>query len=51
MIRKLIIAGLLLWAAVFFYKKFMANTTDLFFKNNAGNVDVLQQKIPDYKVE
>ena len=36
--------------AVIFYKKFMAGTFESFFREKKGNVDLLQKKIPDYKV-
>ncbi len=48
MIKKLIILALIIWGLFVFYKKFMAGTMDPFFKKHTGNVDVLQQKIPDY---
>ncbi len=51
MIKKIIIAGLIAWAAFVFYKKFMADTLEPFFKGKKGNVDFMQQKVPDYKVE
>lgn len=49
MIKKIIILGLILIGAYFFYKKFMADTLEPFFKRHGGNVDFLQQKVPDYK--
>jgi len=51
MIKKIIILGLIIWAAFIFYKKFVAPTLKPFFKQHTENVDFLQQKIPDYKVE
>ncbi len=51
MIKKLIIAGLAIWGLWLFYKNFMADTMEPFFRKHAGNVDFFQQKIPDYKVE
>ncbi len=51
MIKKIIILGLIIWAALIFYKKYMAGTLKPFFKQHTGNVDFLQRKIPDYKVE
>lgn len=51
MIKKIIIFGLIVSAAVIFYKKFMADTLEPFFRKKKGNVDFMQQKVPDYKVE
>lgn len=51
MIKKIIILGLIIWVVFIFYKKFMAGTLRPFFKQHTGNVDFLQRKIPDYKVE
>ena len=51
MIKKIIIFGLIVWAAFIFYKKFMADTLGPFFREKKENVDFMQQKIPDYKVE
>ena len=50
-IKKIIILVLIAWAAFIFYKKFMADTLEPFFREKKGNVDLFQQKIPDYKVE
>ena len=50
MIKKIAILALIIFAAAIFYKKFMAGTFDPFFRENKGNVDLLQKKIPDYKV-
>ena len=50
MIKKIAILALIIFAAVIFYKKFMAGTFEPFFREKKGNVDLLQKKIPDYKV-
>ena len=50
MIRKIIILGLIVLAAFIFYKKFMADSLEPFFRRHRGNVDFFQQKTPDYKV-
>lgn len=50
MIKKIIILALIILGAIIFYKKFMSGTFEPFFKENKGNVDLLQKKIPDYKV-
>ena len=50
MMKKIVILALVIFAAAIFYKKFMAGTFEPFFRNNRGNVDLLQKKIPDYKV-
>ena len=46
MIKKLIILGLLIWALVFFYNKFMADTMGGFFKGNKDNVDFFKTSSP-----
>ena len=51
MIKKIIIFGLIALVAFIFYKKFMADTLEPFFREKKGNVDLFKQKIPDYKVE
>lgn len=51
MIRKIIILGLVILAAVIFYKKFMAGTLEPFFRQHKENVDFIQKKIPDYQVQ
>lgn len=51
MIRKIIILGLIAAGLFFFYKKFMAGTMEPFFKKHTGNVDFMQKKVPDYKIE
>lgn len=51
MIRKIIILGLTILAAFIFYKKFMADTMESFFRRHKGNVDFMQKKIPDYKAQ
>lgn len=50
-IKKLIIFGLIVLGAFIFYKKFMADTLENFFRQKKGNVDFLQQKVPNYKLE
>ena len=50
MIKKIVLVALLVFVAVIFYKKFMAGTFESFFREKKGNVDLLQKKIPDYKV-
>ena len=50
MIRKIIILGLIVLAAFIFYKKFMADTMEPFFKKHSGKVDLLQIKTPDLKI-
>lgn len=47
MLKKIIIIALVIIGAYFFYKKFMADTMEPFFKKHAGNVDLMQQKIRD----
>lgn len=49
MLRKIFILGLVILAGFFFYKKFMAQIMESFFKQHKGNVDFFQQKIPGYK--
>ncbi len=51
MIKKIIIFGLIALAAFIFYKKFMADTLEPFFRGNKGKIDFMQNKVPDYKVE
>lgn len=51
MIRKIVILGLVILAAFIFYKKFMADTIEPFFRQHKGQVDFMQQKIPDYKIQ
>lgn len=50
MIRRLFIVGLIALAAFLFYKQFLAETFEPFFKKYSGNVDFLQQKVPDLNV-
>jgi hypothetical protein len=47
----MIIFGLIALFAFMFYKKFMADILERFFREKRGNVDFLQRKLPDYKVE
>jgi len=48
-IKNIIIIGLIALVAFLFYKKFMADTMEPFFKEKTGNVDFFQQKLPEYK--
>ena len=41
MIRKIFIIALLVLGAFLFYKKFMADTLEPFFKEKSGKVDLL----------
>jgi hypothetical protein len=50
-IKKIIIFGLIVVGAFFFYKKFMAGILEPFFKEKSGKVDFFGQKMSDYKVE
>lgn len=50
MIRKIVIFGLIVLAAFIFYKKFIADTLEPFFIRHSNNVDLLQIKTPDFKV-
>jgi len=50
MLKKIVILALVIFAAAIFYKKFMADTFEPFFRERRGNVDFMQKKIPDYKV-
>ncbi len=50
MIRKIIISGLIILAVLVFYKIFMADTLEPFFKKHSGKVDLLQLKTSDYKI-
>jgi len=50
-IKKIIIFGLIVLAAGIFYKKFMADILEPFFRGHKGKVDFMQQTVPDYKVE
>ena len=49
MIRKIFILGLILLATYIFYKKFMADTVEPFFKRHDQRV--LQLKTSGYKVD
>jgi hypothetical protein len=51
MIRKIIILWLIALAAFIFYKKFMADSLEPFFRRHSGNVDLLLIKTPDFKVK
>lgn len=51
MIRKIIILGLIGMALLIFYKKFVADIMEPFFRKNRGNVEFIQKKIPDYKIQ
>ncbi|MFH0918512.1 MAG: hypothetical protein V1830_05200 [Candidatus Omnitrophota bacterium] len=51
MIRKIIILGLIALVAFIFYKKFLADTFEPFFKKYSGHVDFFQQKVPDLKIK
>jgi len=46
MIRKIIILAVVLVAAYFFYKNYMASTMDPFFREKKGNVDLLGVTTP-----
>lgn len=49
MIRKIIILALVIAGAILFYKKFMADTFEPFFKTHTGKVDFLGTALPDLK--
>ena len=48
MTKKILLLMLLTIAAYMFYKKFMADTMEPFFKNHKNNVDFFQISVPDY---
>ncbi|MFH0738581.1 MAG: hypothetical protein V2A59_01810 [Candidatus Omnitrophota bacterium] len=50
MIKKIIILGLVILVAFIFYKKFMADTLEPFFRKHSGNVDLLGIKTSNYEV-
>ncbi len=50
MIKKILILGLVAYAGFLFYRYFMADTLEQFFRRHKGNVDFFQQKLPDYNV-
>jgi len=50
MIRRLFIVGLIALAAFIFYKQFLADTFEPFFKKYSGNVDFIQIRVPDPKI-
>jgi len=50
MIKKIIILGLIIFVAVVFYKKFVADSVEPFFRKNSGKIDLLGVKTSDYKV-
>jgi hypothetical protein len=47
LIKRVVIIALLLWGLFVFYKKFVASSTEPFFKKHKGNVDLLQLKVND----
>lgn len=46
MIKKIIILALILWLVFLFYKKYMADTFEPFFRKHVGNVDLFGLKCP-----
>jgi len=50
MIRKIITLGLIILTAFVFYKIFMADTLEPFFREHSGKVDLLQIKTSDYRI-
>lgn len=48
MIKKIIITVLIIFAALWFYKKYMASTFDPFFKQKSGKIDFIQKQVPVY---
>lgn len=47
MLRKIVILALLVLGAFLFYKKFMAQTLEPFFKEKSGKVDLLGVNVRD----
>lgn len=49
MIKKIIIVALIAAGAYFFYKYFMADTLEPFFKQKRGKVDFFGNDVSEYK--
>jgi len=49
MTKKILLLILAIIAAYMFYKKFMADTMEPFFKKYMNNVDFFQVSTPDYE--
>lgn len=48
MIRKILILALLIYAAFFFYKKYIEPTYGTSFKQHMGKVDFFGTSVPNY---
>ena len=44
MLKKILIAALVVWLAIVFYNKFIADTIEPFFKRYESNVDLFSTK-------